>query len=145
MSLVLVVEDERTTAALVKRYLEDGGYAVEAMDTAEACLAALTRSLPDVLCLDLTLPGMGGLEALDAIRARHLRLPIVILTADREIETVVAAMQRGAYDYLAKPVDRTKLLTTVRNAAECHRMSERLSQLEREMGGTGYAEITGAS
>jgi DNA-binding NtrC family response regulator len=145
MALVLVVEDERTTSALVQRFLEDDGYAVEAMSSAEECLSALTRSLPDVLCLDLTLPGMGGLEALEAIRARHLRLPIVILTADREVETVVAAMQRGAYDYLAKPVDRTKLLTTVRNAAERHRMSERLSQLEREMGGAGYAGITGAS
>lgn len=145
MPLVLVVEDERATAALMKHFLEDDGYTVEVLETAEACLAALTRSLPDVVCLDLMLPGIGGLEALDAVRARHLRIPIIIMTADREVETVVAAMQRGAYDYLPKPLDRTKLLTTVRNAAERHRMSERLSQLEREMCGAGYAEIAGAS
>src|SRR5258708_4088758 len=100
MSHVLIVEDERTTAALMQRFLEDAGSPVEVAPSAEACLDALSRSLPDALCLALHLPGIGGLEALDAIRARPLRLPIVIMTADREVETVVAAMQRGAYDYL---------------------------------------------
>jgi len=142
--LVLVVEDERTSSTLLQRWLQGEGYMVEAFETAEACIAALGRTLPDVVCLDLELPGMNGLDALRAIRGRHLRIPIVILTADRNVETVVTAMQSGAYDYLPKPIDRTKLLTTVRNAVERHKMTERLSQLERQVDG-GYASILGRS
>jgi len=143
--LILVVEDDRTTAAVLRGFLEQEGYAVEVLPSAEQCLDALARTLPDVVCLDLELPGMQGLEALDALRARHTRVPAVVLTANAEVETVVAAMHRGAYDYLVKPIDRTKLLTTIRNAAERLRMSERLSQLEREAQGSGFFGIIGQS
>jgi DNA-binding NtrC family response regulator len=79
------------------------------------------------------------------IKERHQHLPVIILTADHTVESVVAAMQRGAYDYLVKPIDRTKLVTTVGNAVERYRMSMRLRQLEREVGGEGYANIVGES
>ena len=144
-STVLLVEDEPTSRTLIARWLERDGYRVEVAESAEEAFEVLSRSLPDAVCLDLELPGMGGLEALGQIAKRHPRLPVLILTADREVETVVSAMQRGAYDYLAKPVDRTKLATTMRNATHMHRLQVRMRSLEREATGPSYRGIVGQS
>ena len=143
--MVLVVDDEPTSRALLTRWLEHDGFAVESYENAEDCLSAFSHVLPDAVCLDLGLPGMNGIEALTALRARAPRLPVVMLTATRELETVVAAMQAGAYDYITKPVDRTKLCTVLRNAVDKRRMSLRLGQLEREVKGGGFSEIHGQS
>ena len=143
--LVLVVDDDPDVRRLVRLFLESDGYATEAFGDAESCLAGLGRLLPDAVCLDLNLPGLGGIETLERIKALEPRLPVIILTANTEVDTVVTAMQRGAYDYLVKPFDRSKLLTTVRNAVERARMAVRLAALEREARGEGYPGIIGRS
>jgi DNA-binding NtrC family response regulator len=129
----------------VERFLDRAGHEVKVFHDGESFLAALGAMMPDVICLDLSMPGIGGLETLDVIKERHRHLPVIILTADHTVDSVVAAMQRGAYDYLVKPIDRTKLVTTVGNAVERYRMSMRLTQLEREVGGEGYRNIVGSS
>ncbi len=144
-SCVLVVDDDQTSCALIRLYLEAAGHRVETFLDAEGCLDALTRVLPDAICLDLSLPGVSGLQALERIKSEHALLPVLILTGDSRVDTVVSAMRLGAYDYIVKPVDETNLKTTVRNAVERHRMSQRLAQLEREASGQGYAGIIGQS
>jgi DNA-binding NtrC family response regulator len=144
-SLVVLVDDDRNLCDLVERFLDVAGYEVAVYHDGESFLASLGETMPDVICLDLSMPGIGGLDTLQVIKERHQNLPVIILTADHTVDSVVAAMKRGAYDYLVKPIDRTKLVTTVRNAVERHRMSMRLKQLEREVGGVGYANIVGAS
>ncbi|MGH9336885.1 MAG: sigma-54-dependent transcriptional regulator, partial [Vicinamibacteria bacterium] len=145
-SLVVLVDDDRNLCDLVERFLDRGGYEVKVFHDGESFLASLGAMMPDVICLDLSMPGIGGLETLDVIKERQRHLPVIILTADHTVDSVVAAMQRGAYDYLVKPIDRTKLVTTVGNAVERYRMSMRLRQLEREVGrGPGYANIVGDS
>ncbi len=144
-SLVIVVEDEPDLRALAERWLIKDGYEVESAPDAEQALEVLTRTLPSAVCLDLELPGLGGLEALKQIKKTHPKLPVIILTANDQVETAVAAMQSGAYDYLVKPVDRTKLATTVRNAIEAHDLMVRVDHLEREADGGGYADILGES
>jgi two-component system, NtrC family, response regulator HydG len=128
---IFLVEDDPDTAAIVVRWLSVAGYVVEHLADAEECLAALSRYVPSLICLDVDLPGMSGMDALEQIHARHPRLPILMLTADRDVETVVRAMQIGAYDYLAKPIDRQRLVTSVANALERSRMGQRLRELER--------------
>jgi DNA-binding NtrC family response regulator len=144
-SLVVLVDDDRNLCDLVERFLDRAGHEVKVFHNGESFLAALGAMMPDVICLDLSMPGIGGLDTLQGIKERHQQLPVIILTADHTVESVVAAMQRGAYDYLVKPIDRTKLVTTVGNAVERYRMSMRLRQLEREVGGEGYANIVGDS
>lgn len=128
--LVLLVEDDRAVRILSQRWLEEAGYTVEALGSGEDCLQALGKTLPDAILLDLNLPGVSGLDVLEAVRDSQHFLPIIIMTSESAVETVVSAMQLGAYDYLVKPLDRTKLLTTLKNAVERHRMSVRLAQLE---------------
>jgi DNA-binding NtrC family response regulator len=119
--VIMVVDDEPTSRALITRWLERDGFEVESFETAEACLAAFAHTIPDAICLDLELPGMNGIEALGAIAERAPHLPTVVLTATREVETVVRAMQAGAYDYIAKPPEREKLAGLMQRAVEKHR------------------------
>jgi two-component system, NtrC family, response regulator AtoC len=142
---VLLIEDEPTSRALMAKWLELEGFDVDTFATAEECLDSMSENAPDAVCLDIELPGMGGIEALRALKTRYPRLPVLMLTATRNVEVVVSAMQAGAYDYFTKPVERTKLLTTVRNAIEKHRLSIRLGQLERQASGKGYSAILGKS
>ncbi len=144
-SLVVLVDDDRNLCDLVERFLDRAGHEVKVFHDGESFLASLGAMMPDVICLDLSMPGIGGLDTLDVIKERQRHLPVIILTADHTVDSVVAAMQRGAYDYLVKPIDRTKLVTTVGNAVERYQMSMRLRQLEREVGGEGYANIVGES
>ncbi len=144
-SLVVLVDDDRNLCDLVERFLDRAGHEVRVFHDGETFLASLGAMMPDVICLDLSMPGIGGLDTLDVIKQRQRHLPVIILTADHTVDSVVAAMQRGAYDYLVKPIDRTKLVTTVGNAVERYQMSMRLHQLEREVGGEGYRNIVGES
>ena len=145
--LVVLVDDDRNLCDLVERFLERAGHRVVVFHDGESFLAALGAMMPDAICLDLSMPGIGGFETLELIKERQSQLPVIILTADHAVDSVVGAMQRGAYDYIVKPIDRTKLITTVGNAVEHYRMSMRLRQLEREVEGEGegYQNIVGDS
>jgi DNA-binding NtrC family response regulator len=142
---IMLVDDDPDLCVLVGHWLEEEGYRVEVFPDGESCLAGLARLLPDCICLDLQLPGLSGLETLERVKAHHPRLPVVVLTADSNVETVVSTVQAGAHDYLVKPIDRPKLLTTLNNAIEHHRLSMRLAELEREVEGSGYAGLVGRS
>ena len=143
--LVLLVEDEPDSRALLECWLSLDGFEVIAFADAESALDGLSNSLPAAVCLDLELPGMNGLEALAEIRRRHASLPVIILTADREADTAMKAVRAGAHDYLSKPIDRTRLCTTLRNATAQHEMQVRIRQLERESTGSNFGGILGES
>ncbi|HMX27792.1 MAG TPA: sigma-54 dependent transcriptional regulator, partial [Blastocatellia bacterium] len=142
---VLVVDDDQSFRVLLQRWLANAGYATEAFADGESCLSALDHLLPAAVCLDLNLPGAGGLTVLETLRAHQPLLPVVILTADSAVNSAVAAMQLGAYDYLVKPLDRPKLLTTIKNAVERYQMSLRVTQLEREASEQPFPGLIGNS
>lgn len=142
---IMLVDDDPAQCELLRRWLEDDGFKVKVYHDGESCLAGLSEVLPDAVCLDLVMPGLDGFETMRRIKAHHPRLPITVMTAQTAVESVVEAMKLGAYDYLVKPVERTKLTTELRNAVERNRMSTRLAQLEREVQGIGYPGVVGES
>jgi two-component system, NtrC family, response regulator HydG len=142
---VLIVDDDPDFVAIFGRLLVGAGFTVEGVGSAAACRARVARSDVDVVCLDLGLPDSDGLVTLRALRALDPRLPVVILTADSAVGTVVAAMHEGAYDYLVKSVDRTKLLTTMKNAVERRRLETRIEALQHSSGGGGRFGMVGAT
>ncbi len=142
---VFVVDDDNDLRALLAHWLTRAGFVVEQFATGEACLAALGRKLPAAILMDLNMPGIGGVQTLQRIKAHNRFLPVLVLTVEREVETIVNTMQSGAYDFLVKPLSESKLLTTVRNAVESHRMALRLAQLEREVQGPSFAGLIGSS
>ena len=128
---VLVIDDDPNFCALIKRWLENGGYNVETFESPDDCFANLDRILPICICLDLNLPNTSGFDVLTKLKRLNRHLPVVMLTAESGIEKAVNAIRLGAYDYLEKPIDKVALLSRVKNATDKYRISLRLSQLEQ--------------
>lgn len=118
--LVLVVSEDPSAGALLERWLVASGVGVELHASAESLLVALSRTLPDAICLDSGLPAVGEHGALPLVRSRHRTVPIIVVTADRGPEAVIAAIGGGAIQYLAKPPDREQFVHTVVDAARQH-------------------------
>ncbi len=144
-TLVYVVDDDENARVLVGRWLDHAGLESSPLEDGIKCLEALAEEVPAAICLDMNMPGISGIETLERIREHHPMLPIVVLTGDDSASTAVQAMKLGAYDYLTKPLDQTKFLTTIQNAVEHGRLEMRVSQLEREVEGRGYPGIVGTS
>ena len=111
--LILVVEDEPKIAKLARDYLERGGYRVLAAGDGATALAAFRRDQPDLVVLDLNLPGMDGLDVCRAIR-RESDVPIIMLTARVEELDRLIGLELGADDYITKPFSPRELVARVR-------------------------------
>jgi DNA-binding NtrC family response regulator len=140
---IFVVDDDADLCLLVERWLEKDGRTVLTYTSGESCLRGLTFEMAGVICLDLNMPGMGGLETLKRVKAHHPHLPVIVLTADDSADSAVSAMKLGAFDYLTKPLDRNKLMATVSNALQRHSLEMKVVHLEREASGSGYHGIVG--
>jgi DNA-binding response OmpR family regulator len=110
---VLVVEDELRIARLVKEYLTEAGFTVSTANTGPAGVAAARSDRPDLVILDLGLPGMDGLEVTRSIRAHHVT-PIIMLTARSEETDRVIGLELGADDYVVKPFSPRELVARVK-------------------------------
>jgi len=142
---IFVVDDDPNQRMILERWLSRAGYEVIQLESGNACLETLSEELPSAICLDLNMPGFSGMDTLEHIHAHNPLLPVIVLTSDNTVDSVVTAMRLGARDYLTKPLDQTKLITTMANAIEVGRLSMRVSQLEREADGRGYPGIIGSS
>jgi DNA-binding NtrC family response regulator len=118
----LVIDDDRTITHLVDRSLTERGVRVITTSSAEEGLQLVRKSSPDVVLLDIMLPGMSGLELFQRIHLEDRRLPVIFITAGAGSETAIEAMQLGAYDYVAKPLDLPKLVALVDKAIETRRL-----------------------
>jgi putative two-component system response regulator len=127
--LVLVVEDDAANRALLTELLTRTGYASIAVADGPDGLRAATEESPDLLLLDVELPGMNGLEICRMLRAdpRTVTLPIILLTGRTAVEDVVAGLDAGADDFLRKPYDRAELLARIRSVL---RLAEATAEVE---------------
>jgi two-component system nitrogen regulation response regulator GlnG len=105
MSHVLIVDDEESICWGLERLLTESGHEVSVAASAEEAFASVERKRPDLVVLDVRLPGLDGLSAMRHLTDRAGPIPIVVVTAFGNLEVAVAAMQNGAFDYLAKPFD----------------------------------------
>ena len=119
---ILVIDDEEIMREILEALLTREGYSVRLAASAEEGLE-LARSLPfDAAIVDLMLPGMDGLAALEELRKINEDVPIVMITAFASVETAIAAMKRGAFDYVTKPFKNDEVLIVLRNAVERNRL-----------------------
>jgi DNA-binding NtrC family response regulator len=130
---VAIVDDDATTRGLMRRWLQAEGYEVIEFDCGAKVLSGLPGDV-SVVCLDLGLDDMPGINVLKHLRARNPDVPIIVATARRELETAVDCMRAGAYDYLDKPLDKTKLAESVRRAMERCRLAASMRTARAEMG-----------
>src|SRR5260221_9628631 len=115
-SHVLIVDDEETICWGVSRLLQSEGHEASVASSAEEALAAIEQSAPDLIVMDVRLPGLDGLAAMRQLREEGNEVPIVVITAFGNLETAVGAMKAGAIDYLPKPFDLEQAATVIRRA-----------------------------
>lgn len=121
---MLVVDDERGICSTIEAVLKSAGHQIEVADSGEMALAVLRRFVPDVLLTDLRMEGMSGLDLLCKVREYFPSVTVVIMTAYGSIDTAVAAMRTGAYDYLVKPFTPEQLEHLIERAEEFRRLRE---------------------
>jgi len=114
---ILVVDDEIGALTLIGIMLERGGFGVLKAKDANAALAVLDQDTPDMIILDVMMPGMDGIELCRVIRERDemTGVPVLILSARGDAESVMRGMEAGANDYLPKPILHHDLVAKVRN------------------------------
>ncbi len=146
MSKVLVVDDEPSIRRTLKEILSFEKYDVlEATDGMDA-LAKLKTNNIDVVLLDIKMPNMDGMEALERIREIKPDVSVIMLSGHGNIDTAVEAVKKGAYDYLAKPPDLNRLLVTVRNALDRTLLTTETKVLKKKVEQTGKKQrIIGSS
>jgi two-component system nitrogen regulation response regulator NtrX len=124
-STVLIVDDEAGVRSALSGVLRDEGYAVDAVESGEACLDRVARAPYDVIVLDIWLPGIDGLATLARLRERRVDAPVVMISGHGNIESAVRAIKMGAFDFVEKPLSLDKTVLVVGNAV-------RQRQLEAE-------------
>jgi two-component system, OmpR family, response regulator MprA len=118
---ILVVEDDADIVDVLRRTLRAEGYEVRAAGDGPEALADLVEFAPDLVILDLGLPGMDGIEVCDRIRkSENSEVPVLMLTARADAEDRVTGLDSGADDYLVKPFDRAELLARIRALLRRH-------------------------
>src|SRR6201992_527739 len=144
---VLVVDDDPTQRRLIQAVLEREGFAVAQAEGGEAALSRLQSGGPvDVIILDLTMPGMSGVEALKEMRVRGFEQPVIVLTATGGVEVVVKPMQAGAQDFFIKPASPERIIVSIRNALQMGDLSAEVQRLKKVSGGNfSFADLVGDS
>jgi len=133
-AMVLVVDDEPSLRRLLAFNLERDGHRVATAVSGEEALERIDAEVPDLVLLDLMLPGIDGLETLSRLRRTHPELPVIVLTAHGSVENAVEAMKLGAQDFLTKPFDMDRLRIAVRNALEIGQLAREVRKLRSELG-----------
>ncbi len=129
---IYIVDDEALARNGLKLALKKKNYNVQGFGSAESAIKAIDKDPPDLVLLDIGLPGMSGVEALEIIKKRHPEVIIVMITAYEDVQTVVSSMKNGAYEYVVKPVQMDALLVILRNAFETIAMRKEIQAMHEK-------------
>jgi two-component system, NtrC family, nitrogen regulation response regulator NtrX len=121
---ILVVDDEVSILQSLRGVLQDEGYQVSTAASGEQALEEIKKDVPDLVLLDIWMPGMDGLTVLEEIKKSFSQLPVIIISGHGNIETAVKATRMGAFDFVEKPLSLERILVSIENALELHRLEE---------------------
>jgi two-component system response regulator HydG len=142
---VLVVDDDEANRVTLERILSREGYRVVHADSGRAAMERLRDERVDLVLTDLKMPGMSGIDLLKAARKVDPDVEVVVMTAYGTVETAVEAMKEGAYDFVAKPLQRLALVTTLAKALEKRMLQVENRHLREQLAAIGEGEIIGRS
>ena len=121
---VLIVDDEASIRTVLQGILEDEGYRPLLAEDGLKALNLVQSDLPDLVLLDIWMPGLDGLEVLQKLKALHPSLLVIMMSGHGTIETAVRSTKMGAYDFIEKPLSLEKLVLTIQNAFEMQRLQD---------------------
>ncbi len=134
MPAILIVEDEAKMRRLLELNLGEEGFTTFSAEDAETGLKLLRENSIDLVLTDLKLPGMDGLEFLQAVKRQNAALPVVVMTAFGSVETAVEAMKAGASDYVLKPFSLAEMRLVIRKELDVHNLREENRSLREALG-----------
>jgi DNA-binding NtrC family response regulator len=140
---VLIVDDDEALRGLLSRELTRSGHRIAEAASGAECLSRVRAEEPEVVLLDLMLPDEPGIEVLRRLKAERPGIEVVVLTAHGTVDTALAAMKLGAYDYLRKPCHLQELEITLERAYERRRLGEQNARLKDVLSGGDAPELVG--
>lgn len=144
--IILIVEDEELLRNILRQILQEAGYSVATASSAEAALDIFTTEDVALTLTDIRMAGMDGLELLDQLKAVDGEALVIVMTAYSSVDSAIAALRKGAYDYVTKPFVNADLLQRVGNALRQRELFRENRALRRELGQRySFSEIIGTS
>ena len=140
---ILVIDDEESICQSLKAILSDEGYQVLVAGSGEEAIGVVEEEMPQLVLLDVWLPGMDGLETLKAIKKINPQILVIVMSGHGTIETAVKATKLGAYDFIEKPLSLDKIIILVNNALSLIRLKEENVLLKQKV--SHQFELTGNS
>ncbi|HCX88576.1 MAG TPA: sigma-54-dependent Fis family transcriptional regulator, partial [Gammaproteobacteria bacterium] len=116
MTKILIIDDDLASCRTLQLHFRAAGHEVRIAHDADAGLAAADTFHPDLIILDIRMPGRSGLDALPDFKTRSAQTPVIVITAFDDMENTITAMQQGADDYIAKPIDISEIDQAVERA-----------------------------
>ncbi len=129
---ILVVDDEASIRSSLRMILQHAGYMFLEAASGQDALERVSTDAPDVMILDVKMPGMDGLEVLEVLRRQGVAVPVLVVSGHGDIETAVRATKLGAFNFIEKPFGEERVLVEIRNALEHHRLRVKAETLELE-------------
>jgi two-component system, NtrC family, response regulator AtoC len=146
LTKILIVDDERLVRWSLRQKCEEWGYQVVEAVSGEPGLQMAQAESPDLILLDVRMPDMTGIEVLEQIKKAQDMPPVIMITADPQLDDVKSALKLGAYDFIGKPVDFEELHITIQNALEATRLRTEVQSLRGEVRrNTGYHDFVAVS
>ena len=143
MASILIVDDERSIRRTLREILEFEKYTVEEAGDGMECLVKIKRKKYDVVILDIKMPKMDGMDALERIQILAPDTPVIMISGHANIDTAVEAVKKGAFDFIAKPPDLNRMLITIRNALDKSSLISETKILKRKVSKSKVQEIIG--
>ncbi|MGD9876717.1 sigma-54-dependent transcriptional regulator [Desulfococcus sp.] len=145
MSIILVVDDDDQLRKSFHKLLTEEGYTVLTAASGEACLLEVREKRPDLVILDVQLPGINGLETFKSLNRIDPKLPVIIMTAFGTTETAIEATQMGAFDYVLKPFEIPEMLKIIEKAIEAGRFMRSPVDMDVSPDETAHDALIGRS
>lgn len=143
--VILVVDDEDTIRFCLKEALEAEGYKVYTEENGENSLKLIKKIIPDLIILDLKMPGMSGLDLLREIKSHDQNILVILLTGHASVDSAVNAMKSGAFDYLEKPFKIDHIKVVIERALSTQSLMREVSRLRAKTNITGNLNIVAVS
>ena len=132
MARILIIDDERAIRNALREILEYENYLVDEAEDGASGIELVNKESYDVILCDIKMPKMDGIEVLENIQ-KTTDAPVVMISGHGTIETAVEAIRKGAYDFIAKPLDLNRLLITLRNAMDKSRLVTETKALKKKV------------